>query len=60
MQEQYMTRQEVMAGLRVSRETVLRMIRRGDLEGSKTHSGQQGRWRITVASYRRFVKPGPS
>lgn len=31
MQEQYMTRQEVMAGLRVSRETVLRMIRRGDL-----------------------------
>ncbi|MEV7011586.1 helix-turn-helix domain-containing protein [Streptosporangium sp. NPDC051022] len=50
----YVTVPYVAADLGVERRTVIRAIRRGALEATKTHPGQQGRWRILATSYRKY------
>lgn len=52
--ESVLTPDEVASALKVSSKTVMRLLREGDLKGSKLG----GQWRVTVSEYNRFVSEG--
>ena len=52
--ETVLTPLEVAENLKLSEKTVMRLLRDGDLKGTKLG----GSWRITASEYNRFVSEG--
>lgn len=54
--EPYLTGQETMARLKISRETLRKLIRKGELQAFKIGDGKTSDLRVTEASILAFVK----